>query len=634
MHTAAASRYVSLLRCFLHVVPFLTGSTWHALRAFALQLPETRANTPAAALSTRSEPHSRRAVARVGLSPLALSVGDLLRKLQESAPKKGNVKVPWPNVLKCIATALGRADPTFGTFGELSAANLMSTLHSRPSNATFVLLPHVISDSAADVHAQAQACQVLLGPKLGARMGEALCSHHAALASVNKQYREAENRHVHARSDRALKRAHDEMLALSCDAEQLGNCHSGCRKHELVEQLEQFRGQVALLARGQGNITSQLWRECFRLDPFQLRGNKRVRSQPLPALANRRAFVKAITDNAVVIVEGATGSGKSTQLPQFLADAFTDSSIVCTQPRKLAAKTLADRVLFEFSGGTLATSRRDVCFCDNVKRKSKARIHFMTEAALHRVLLPVATSPDKANTTGFDIVVVDEAHERSMHTDLLLGVLKQLLPHNPRMRLVVTSATLDSDKFSSYFNKAPALKIPGRMFPVDEFYLPQPDGTNIATAAVEMAFDLHKASPPGDILVFLAAPDETEHARRKLEQKLKKHKPNQALVLALYGKQLPDDQRAVFLPAPQGVRKIVFATNVAETSVTIDGVTMVVDNGLSKELTSVSALAAPPQRTQTRARTHLFAHTMRTQTYTFHTRMLYARFNRSHSTPS
>jgi HrpA-like RNA helicase len=303
-------------------------------------------------------------------------------------------------------------------------------------------------------------------------------------------------------------------------------------------------------------------------------------------------FERAVTANRVVIVEGATGSGKSTQLPQYLAD--MGMRVACTQPRKLAAEELASRVAMEFSGE--GSKSKQVKNVTHIGATTSIPVSFMTEAVLVRCLLAAH------EVFPFDVVVLDEAHERNINTDLLLGLLKGLIARGAsnNLKLVVTSATLQADKFQAYFKgtngpgSVPVVKIPGRMFPVAYNYPPIPDSADLVTAAVNIAFDLHANSPleGGDILVFVAAQADCERAKHNFEMRLKRARAPllPALVLALYGQQQKEDKDLVFAPPPPMTRKVVFSTNVAETSVTIDGVCMVIDTGISSICSAVAAV--------------------------------------------
>ncbi|EQC26032.1 hypothetical protein SDRG_16098 [Saprolegnia diclina VS20] len=299
--------------------------------------------------------------------------------------------------------------------------------------------------------------------------------------------------------------------------------------------------------------------------------------QRLPAYAKRDEIERAVTQSRFVVVQGQTGSGKSTQIPQYLAELFPRTKILVTQPRKLAAMALAERVALEFAGGydKAATVGVDVGYRVGGRRQCRARgrIEYITEG----VLLDMIMRQDNKLFEGIGAIVVDEAHERSIMCDLLLGSLKSDDARWRHIPLVVTSATIDIALFSTYFGGAPIVDIPGRLFPVDVSYMVTPDGTkDMATYMAQVALELHRDSLPGDILCFLPGQDDVLRAQDVLE---KCHEPG-LVARTLYGKQEPEDQKLAFAPTEQ--RKVLFATDVAETSITIPGVVYVVDSGLKK----------------------------------------------------
>lgn len=358
------------------------------------------------------------------------------------------------------------------------------------------------------------------------------------------------------------------------------------------------------------HLKNRLYREMFRLSPFN-RDSKgqRLETKPLPALAFRDEVVAALQRSQVIIVQGQTGSGKSTQLPQYLAEEKVFGKVCVTQPRKVSAIELAKRVAYEFSAGSrtvfsngpknkrTVVGSSDVLFNGGSERMVGNRITFMTESTMLHFLLGKNDEDSKSskNELRWNTIVLDEAHERSIQCDILLGLLKLRMKRDPQLRVVVTSATLDAKKFQGYFgSNVPLIKIPGRMFPVETRYMDVHENKNMVEAAVRCAWNQHVRSDfIGDILVFLTGQDETERAKKMFEKRQARHesklsrsggqKVKASVVLALYGKQLPDDQKLVFEQPPPGTRKIVFSTNVAETGVTIDGVRLVIDSGLCKE---------------------------------------------------
>lgn len=293
---------------------------------------------------------------------------------------------------------------------------------------------------------------------------------------------------------------------------------------------------------------------------------------------------------------------KSTQLPQYLAemleqDGGCNRKVICTQPRKVSATSLAERVSEEWGTGCKTALGSVVGYrvgAMSKRSKKHGKIEYVTEGTFLATLLQIFGnekgdnhSPSQADPlAGIGAVVVDEAHERSTTCDLILGMLKMHAPKKwPELKIIVTSATLDSQLFSRYFFDAPVLQIPGRMYPVEVQYLPLEGKDNYTDQVVKTALDVHRSTggDSGDILCFLTGQEEAEHAKSKFASLCAKLKYGPAVPLALYGRQQPAEQQLVFNKAPAGTRKVIFATDVAETGVTIDGVRHIVDSGLCKE---------------------------------------------------
>eukprot|EP00667_Euglena_gracilis_P000133 EG_transcript_133 len=340
--------------------------------------------------------------------------------------------------------------------------------------------------------------------------------------------------------------------------------------------------------------TERLQREVFRFTAL------------LPALAKRLDFQTAVLENPFVVVKGETGSGKSTQLPQYLADMpqLSDLPIVCTQPRKVAAITLATRVAFEFGAGKEGPKLGLLVgykVGGQQRLGPRSRILYVTEGTLLQQLLDARENragPLDWRAVGellskkYAAIVVDEAHERSTNTDILLGLLKNaVLLGGATVKVVVTSATLDTGLFTAFFGGCPLVTIPGRMFPVAVRYLPVinlDEAPDPRTQVVQCVLDILETTDTasGDILAFVTGQLEVETCVQRLQDQAKRSGMAASVdVLGLYGKQLPEDQAKTLQPAKPGFRKVIFSTNVAETSVTIDGVRHVVDCGLTKEST-------------------------------------------------
>lgn len=299
----------------------------------------------------------------------------------------------------------------------------------------------------------------------------------------------------------------------------------------------------------------------------------------LPIYAKRGEIISVIRENQVTILIGETGSGKSTQVVQYLYDAgLTEKGLIaCTQPRKVAAVTLAHHVSKEM-GKKLGTILGYKFGTSGKYNKQTTKILYMTD---HALLNECITDQDFSN---YSCLVIDEAHERSLHTDLLLALIKQCLPRRRDLKVVITSATIHPDIFIRYFGGCPLITVPGRTFPVDVIWDPlnvneSPIKRNYVSDAVTVVKDIHEKEPAGDILVFLTSLVEIDCAC----ETVRKDVGETAIVLPLHGKLQPEEQQKVFREY-NDKRKIVFATNVAETSITISGIKYIVDTGLAKEL--------------------------------------------------
>ncbi|XP_052183273.1 probable pre-mRNA-splicing factor ATP-dependent RNA helicase DEAH5 [Diospyros lotus] len=300
--------------------------------------------------------------------------------------------------------------------------------------------------------------------------------------------------------------------------------------------------------------------------------------QSLPIYKLKNELVQAVHDNQVLVVIGETGSGKTTQVTQYLAEAgyTTKGKIGCTQPRRVAAMSVAKRVAEEFGcrlGEEVGYAIRfeDCTGPDTV-------IKYMTDGMLLREILI------DENLSQYSVVMLDEAHERTIHTDVLFGLLKQLVKRRPDLRLIVTSATLDAEKFSGYFFNCNIFTIPGRTYPVEILYTKQPE-SDYLDAALITVLQIHLTEPEGDILVFLTGQEEIDHACQCLYERMKglgKNVP-ELIILPVYSALPSEMQSRIFEPAPPGKRKVVVATNIAEASLTIDGIFYVIDPGFAKQ---------------------------------------------------
>ncbi|KAJ6221246.1 hypothetical protein RDWZM_007058 [Blomia tropicalis] len=316
----------------------------------------------------------------------------------------------------------------------------------------------------------------------------------------------------------------------------------------------------------------------------------------LPIFNFKEHIIYLLERFQVLVVVGETGCGKSTQLPQFLYEyGYAESSVSAdgtrhiigvTEPRRIAAISLAARVAEEMNvelGKEVGYSIRFEEFYD----KESTNIKFMTEGILIRELM---NDPLLSN---YSVVIVDEVHERSVNTDILLSLLKKIIRKRPDLKLIISSATLDSGSICDYFNRvndqiverATILFVEGRTYPVDIFYMSEPTA-NYVNESVKTVIKLHENFPNGDVLVFLTGQEEVEDAVRQLKNYAMELRDESAskkmFVLPLYASLTSNDQLRIFQTFPRNVRKVVVATNIAEASVTINGISFVVDSGFVK----------------------------------------------------
>ncbi|MDI6845688.1 MAG: ATP-dependent RNA helicase HrpA [Candidatus Saccharicenans sp.] len=295
----------------------------------------------------------------------------------------------------------------------------------------------------------------------------------------------------------------------------------------------------------------------------------------LPINRYRQEIVRAIKENRVVVVSGETGCGKSTQLPKMCLEAGRGlaGKIACTQPRRLAAMTIAQRISEELGQPLGKVVGYKIRFQD--RTSPEAYVKILTDG-----MLLAETQGDRL-LTEYDTIIIDEAHERSLNIDFLIGLCRRLLEKRPELHLIITSATLEVEKFLKAFNHPPLFKVSGRLYPVEVMYFQpgnrnqrkeEPDYVDLAVEAVDF---LKKEKPPGDILVFMPTEQDILETCQRLQGK---HYPD-SVVLPLYAR-MPSHQQKQIYHLKQG--KIVVATNVAETSLTIPGIRYVVDTGLAR----------------------------------------------------
>lgn len=314
----------------------------------------------------------------------------------------------------------------------------------------------------------------------------------------------------------------------------------------------------------------------------------------LPVWHVKKSLVHAVKTSPVLIIVGETGSGKTTQIPQFLLDGgFTSGNgiIACTQPRRVAALTVAQRVARERNssvGGEVGyTVRFDDCTSKSTKLKYMTDGMLLREALLDPLLCR------------YSVILLDEAHERTIATDILLGLLKAARDkRRGSFRLIIMSATLDVEGYQRFFPDSKAVYVKGRQYPVEVFYVNQPQESYL-DALVAAVIQIHADEDEGDILGFLTGQEEIEVAQRLIIERSNLLHGNASLanlgklhVVPMYAALPPDKQMLAFEPVPTGDRKVVLSTNIAETSITIPGIRYVVDTGFVKSRSFNARLGA------------------------------------------
>ncbi|CAK7244145.1 MAG: DEAH-box RNA helicase prp16 [Sporothrix thermara] len=302
----------------------------------------------------------------------------------------------------------------------------------------------------------------------------------------------------------------------------------------------------------------------------------REQREYLPAFAVREDLMRVIRDNQVIIVVGETGSGKTTQLTQFLyEDGYGRVGMIgCTQPRRVAAMSVAKRVSEEMEVPLGSTVGYAIRFEDCTSKDTV--IKYMTDGVLLRESL---NEPDLDR---YACIIMDEAHERALNTDVLMGLFKKILQRRRDIKLIVTSATMNAKRFSEFFGGAPEFTIPGRTFPVDVMFHRTPV-EDYVDQAVQQVLAIHVSMGPGDILVFMTGQEDVEATCELVRERLDALKdPPKLSILPMYSQMPADLQAKIFDKAAPGVRKCIVATNIAETSLTVDGIMYVVDPGYAK----------------------------------------------------
>ncbi|XP_036355022.1 pre-mRNA-splicing factor ATP-dependent RNA helicase DHX15-like [Octopus sinensis] len=306
----------------------------------------------------------------------------------------------------------------------------------------------------------------------------------------------------------------------------------------------------------------------------------------LPVFEYKEKVLDLINKHQIVCLVGETGSGKTTQIPQWCVTWIRSNcpprmKVACTQPRRVAAMSVAARVAEEMDVEVGKEVGYNIRFEDCTSPNTILK--YLTDG----MLLREAVSDPLLEAYG--IIVLDEAHERTLATDILMGLLKEIAKQRPQLKILIMSATLDCGKFQEYFNNAPLVTIPGRLFPVEIFYSPEPE-SNYLDSAINSVIQIHMCEETsGDILLFLTGQEEIDEACKAIQSEVSKLGPNIGKIncIPLYSTLPPNLQQRIFEPPPEskkGIgRKVVVSTNIAETSLTIDGIVYVIDPGFSKQ---------------------------------------------------
>lgn len=309
----------------------------------------------------------------------------------------------------------------------------------------------------------------------------------------------------------------------------------------------------------------------------------------LPVHQQRQEFLDMYQKSQILVFVGETGSGKTTQIPQYVLydelPHLNHKMVACTQPRRVAAMSVAQRVADEFDVKLGEEVGYSIRFED--KTSPKTMLKYMTDGMLLREAM------NDHNMSRYSCIILDEAHERTLATDILMALLKEVTRRRSDLKLIVMSATLDAQKFQKYFFDAPLLAVPGRTFPVEIYYTPEPE-KDYVEGAIRTVLQIHASEGEGDILVFLTGEEEIEDTCRKIslevDELVRETDAGPMVVYPLYGTLPPHQQQKIFEPAPKSFRKggrpgrkCIIATNIAETSLTIDGIVYVVDPGFSKQ---------------------------------------------------
>jgi len=347
-------------------------------------------------------------------------------------------------------------------------------------------------------------------------------------------------------------------------------------RHRLRRRLKEAPDQQARSA-----VQTAALKSAQHADQRRQRCPRIAYPEQLPVSEKRDAIAQAIMDNQVVIVCGETGSGKTTQLPKICLDIGRGvfGQIGHTQPRRIAARSVANRISQELESPLGDVVGFQVRFTDRASPNNLVKL--MTDGIL------LAETQSDRFLNAYDTLIIDEAHERSLNVDFLLGYIKQLLPKRPELKLIITSATIDAEKFSRHFGNAPVIEVSGRLYPVDVMYRPFDEDDedahdiDLPEAVVNALDEIAMMSSGGDVLVFLPGEREIRETAEALRKNpMHGQRAGRWEILPLYARLSAKEQERVFTSG--GPRRIVLATNVAETSLTVPGIRYVIDSGLAR----------------------------------------------------
>lgn len=355
------------------------------------------------------------------------------------------------------------------------------------------------------------------------------------------------------------------------------------RKQVLSSNYTVHQNQMVLTGLKENKLKVNPFTQKPFSDRFQAILKKRLL---LPVWEYRDEFIQMTAQHQCVVLVGETGSGKTTQIPQWCLDLVLlgrRKHVCCTQPRRVAAMSVAQRVADEMDVVLGQEVGYSIRFEDC--SSSRTALKYMTDGMLLREAM---TDPllDR-----YGVILLDEAHERTLSTDILLGLIKEVIKQRPDLKVIIMSATLDAGKFQGYFDDAPLLTVPGRTHPVEIFYTPEPE-RDYLEAAIRTVVQIHLCEEvEGDVLLFLTGQEEIDEACKRIKREIDNLGPDvgEMKIIPLYSTLPPNLQQRIFESAPPnkpngGIgRKTVVSTNIAETSLTIDGVVFVIDPGFSKQ---------------------------------------------------